>query len=608
MIPRQFRKRRLFKRTFSSVILLNLASLFMLTWFETVTFRKFFFEQTSNHLESNALVLEHQLRPLLQTKNYHQINKLCEELRFKNRITVILPDGKVVGDSLHDPASMDPHNLREEIVNALNQGSGRSVRHSQTIGKRMMYFALAIHQGKDLLGFVRISRPLDAIDQAMHSIQLKAAAAWIIMSLLASAIILNFSRRTSQTFESLKSSAERLAAGQFEGSLPVPMWEEIGGFARAMNQMASRLDERSLTIYKQQMEVDAILASMDEGVMAVDSDAMILKLNTAMADLFEVESDRCRGRKVQEVIRNIELNQFVTKALNAGKEGVEADLTLYHPGTRHILARGTRLRDRGGMAVGAVIVLNDITQIRRLENIRREFVANVSHELRTPITSIKGFVETLQSGALEDIEDAKRFLIIISRQTERLSRIIEDLLSLSRIEQGQETIKTGLESCFIFDVVKRAVGDCTSVAESRNIEIRLSCDRSLRSRIHPSLFEQAVFNLLENAVKYSGEGSLVHVRVIIRADKMLVEVSDQGTGIPSEHLPRLFERFYRVDKARGRDIGGTGLGLSIVKHIVLAHDGKVSVESEVGAGSTFIMTLPYQPDHHQSQPDDEIDG
>ncbi|MEX2561444.1 MAG: ATP-binding protein, partial [Pirellulales bacterium] len=253
---------------------------------------------------------------------------------------------------------------------------------------------------------------------------------------------------------------------------------------------------------------------------------------------------------------------------------------------------GTALRDAGGHSIGAVIVLNDVSRLRQLENMRRDFAANVSHELKTPVTSIKGFVETLLDGAMRDSQDSERFLRIIARQADRLDSIIEDLLSLSRIEKEGDAADLVLTLAELRGVLESALHDCDSKASERGIRIALSCDDGLQARINPPLLEQAVTNLLDNAIKYSEPAGEVQLSGQTAGGEVLIVVRDQGCGIAEEHLSRLFERFYRVDKARSRKLGGTGLGLAIVKHIVLAHRGQVTVESAPSAGSTFTIHLP----------------
>jgi two-component system phosphate regulon sensor histidine kinase PhoR len=303
-----------------------------------------------------------------------------------------------------------------------------------------------------------------------------------------------------------------------------------------------------------------------------------------------VQALQVQGRSIQEAIRNADLQGFVQKCLKDGGP-VEGDLQFPGDPVQYIQAHGSVIRDGEGRRIGAVVVLNDITRLKQLEDIRRDFVANVSHELKTPITSIKGFLETLQEGAIDDRENAGKFLSIMEKQTDRLNAIIEDLLSLSRIEQHVEKKSVILREASVAEVVDAAASACVERAQEKDITIKTDCEEVV-GRINPTLLEQALINLVDNAVKYSEPESTVTIRCSRSGSEILLEVEDQGCGIPKEHHSRIFERFYRVDKARSRQIGGTGLGLAIVKHIVLAHCGRVTLDSAPGKGTTFSIHLP----------------
>jgi two-component system phosphate regulon sensor histidine kinase PhoR len=330
---------------------------------------------------------------------------------------------------------------------------------------------------------------------------------------------------------------------------------------------------------------------MVEAVLAVDAEENLVRLNDAARRLFFREGGDPVGRSLPEATRNPDLLRFVRAAL-AADEPVSADLTLREEDERFLQGHATPLRDAAGGRIGALVVLHDVTQIRRLENVRRDFVANVSHELKTPVTSIQGFVETLRDGALDDSHTARRFLEIVARHADRLNAIIEDLLSLSRLESDAERHEIALAPGAIRPVLAAALLTCANKAAERNIAIELQCDEGLRANINAALLEQAIVNLLDNAVKYSKDGALVKLEGLEVEGEAVIRVADQGCGISKEHLPRIFERFYRVDKARSRDLGGTGLGLAIVKHIVNAHGGRVAVKSGVNQGSEFSVQLP----------------
>jgi two-component system phosphate regulon sensor histidine kinase PhoR len=331
---------------------------------------------------------------------------------------------------------------------------------------------------------------------------------------------------------------------------------------------------------------------MIEGVLAIDARQRVLGINRAAAELLGVDLGRIIGRPLQEVVRNPDLRRFALLAIDC-REPVEDDLVLHGIRDRTIRLRGTALRDASGEG-GAVIVLNDVTDMQRLENVRRDFVANVSHELKTPVASIKGFVETLLDGAADDPADNRRFLEIIARQADRLAAIIEDLLSLSRIEQAEGTGDLPRERVAIGSVLAAAIADCEPRAAERTIAFETDCPTDLVAAVNPPLVEQALINLVDNAIKHSEPGRTIRLAAAAEDGDLLIRVRDEGCGIEPEHLPRLFERFYRVDQARSRQQGGTGLGLAIVKHIVQAHGGTVDVESTPGVGTTFTIRLPLE--------------
>ena len=395
----------------------------------------------------------------------------------------------------------------------------------------------------------------------------------------------------SRPLEEIKAGVDRFAAGDLSHRLRVAGSAEVTALAETMNRMAEQLDERIRTVLRQQNERDAMLSSMEEGVLAIDNEGTILSLNKACATLLGEEAAKLQGRGVYEAIRKADLLQFIETAL-ASPSPVEGDFQIRGAQDRWVSAHGTLLHDAQRGKIGVLVVLHDNTRLRHLEEVRRDFVANVSHELRTPITSIKGFIETLVDGAFEDKENAHRFLQIMLRQVNRLDAIICDLLMLSRIERGSEEQRIELSPESIRGVLQAAIEMCEKKAVEKAVDVELICPNELTGEINAALLEQAVVNLLDNAVKCSNPEATVEVSAACEGAELVIRVKDQGCGIDAQHLPRLFERFYRVDKARSRELGGTGLGLAIVRHIALAHRGSVSVESTVGVGSTFCLRLP----------------
>ena len=587
------KRKRLLWRLFPSYLLITLISLLAVSWYASEAMRHFFLDQTATDLKARAALLEKQIAGYLAPLNVDAIDSICKEAGklSATRITVILPDGTVIGDSRETPRLMDNHANRPEIITALAGQAGQSLRFSKTLIQRMLYVAIPIKDQQTVLAVLRTSLPATAVETEIRSIQLKIALGGCIIALLAAGISWIVSRRISQPIEQMKQSAEHFATGDLNHRLTPPETEEMGGLADAMNQMAAQLDNRVKTIIDQRNQLETVLASMLEGVIAIDTDERIASINQAAAQLFEHDPADCQGKSIQEVVRSPALQQFIRKALNT-KHPSEEDITLFQNEERVIGVKSSPILDTNQDQIGTLVVFHDVTQLRRLENMRRDFVANVSHEIKTPLTAIKGFVETLQQDNVEKADEKERFLGIIQKHVDRLNAIIEDLLALSRIEQEDESKEILFEPVEIVDVFQSAIQLCRPKAEKQNINIELDCQENTTAIFDPTLIEQAVVNLLDNAIKFSDPDSTINVKSYHQDDQIIISVEDQGIGIAQKHLPRLFERFYRVDKARSRSMGGTGLGLAIVKHIAQAHGGHVLVESKLGNGSRFSIHLP----------------
>lgn len=550
-------------------------------------------ERTTQSLQSRARMIEESVVSAMAGPE-GAVDALCKRLgkAASVRVTVLLPSGKVVGDSEEIPSQMENHGYRPEILAAMRGQVGAATRYSPTLNIPMRYVAIPIVQGDSVMGILRVAVSIESINQAVALIRRHFWVGGAIVLVTAAVLIGMVSRRISGPLEEIKQGAERFTAGELEYRVPIPKWLEMAPVARAMNQMARELNERIRATVAERNERDAILSSMSEGVLAVDDQDNLLILNEAACRLLGISEPPAAGRSLWEVARNIHLQTFVERIL-AGEETLEGQLILWEfQQERNIQARGTALRDMSGRRIGAVVVLNDMTQLRKLEIIRKDFVANVSHELKTPITSIKGFIETLSDGAIHDPADAKRFLDIVSRQTQRLNAIIDDLLMLSRIEQQADQSEMELQTGPLRPVIQAAVQLCEGKAAEKEISLEVICQDPLTARMNAALLEQAVVNLIDNAIKYSNPKSQVRIDAAKSNGTIMIRVIDNGCGIEAEHLPRLFERFYRVDKARSRKLGGTGLGLAIVKHIAQAHGGRVTVESAPGKGSTFSILLP----------------
>jgi len=482
--------------------------------------------------------------------------------------------------------------MRDPLL-AAEARAGRVAAESRldpTTGRRFLTVAIP-HGGPDApSAMIRAVAETTQADRALARSQRTLLVGHLALAAAALALGYVVARRVAGPVQDLCRAASRLAAGDVEAALPSSDLVELADLAATFGQLREQLVERGRLIGRQGTQQEAVLGSMIEGVLAIDARQRIVGINRAAADLLGLGLDDVVGRPLQQVVRNPDLRRFALTAIDC-REPVEDDLVLHGARDRTIRLRGTALRDLTGEG-GAVIVLNDVTDIERLETVRRDFVANVSHELKTPVASIKGFVETLLDGAADDPADNRRFLEIVGKQADRLAAIIEDLLALSRIEQSEGAGNLPLEPGRIADIFAAVVADCGPRAQDREIRLETQCADGLTAEVNAPLLEQAVINLVDNAIKYSDPGCTTWLSAAVEADELVIRVRDEGRGIAAEHLPRLFERFYRVDMARSRQLGGTGLGLSIVKHIVQAHGGTVGVESEVGVGTTFTMRLP----------------
>jgi two-component system phosphate regulon sensor histidine kinase PhoR len=426
-----------------------------------------------------------------------------------------------------------------------------------------------------------------------HAASGRVAVAGALSVLLAAVASLWLSRRLAAPILAMRAAAERLARGDVEVRLQGPDSLELASLAASLNAMATELAGRIQAVTRQKEEAEAILASMAEGVIALSPDGVVLHLNQASAGILGQERARLVGVNLRQVVRNPALYDILDRTF-AGTGPAEGDVVLRDRGLEcHLQVRGSRLSSPGAAGqTGAVLVLNDVTRLKRLEALRRDFAANVSHELRTPITSIKGFVETLLDGALDDRADAERFLQIIRQQTDRLNSLIADLLALAGLERDSEAGAIALACQPLRPALTDAVAGRRAAADARQARVTVDCAADLTANLNPGLFRQAIINLLDNAIAYSEPGTPILVTASRTAGDLRIAVVDQGRGIAPEHLERIFERFYRVDKARNRTAGGTGLGLAIVKHVVQAHKGRIEVASTPGKGSTFTLILP----------------
>jgi len=534
-----------------------------------------------------------QLKDYIKELNPAKVDSICKKYgeKISSRITVILPDGRVIGDTEADPAFMDNHSDRPEILKAMQGIVGQNIRYSHTIDADMLYVAMPVYDNDRLIAVIRTSIALTSLENALRDANQRTFFAVILIAfsiMIASYVI---AQKISKPLEILKNGADRFARGDLDQKIHIKASEELNSLANALNNMALELNDRIVDVERQRNEKEAILASMVEGVLAVDLDEKIISFNQAAAELFGIDINNAPGQTIQEVIRNARLQLLINKAIESNEKVVD-EMVLYDGKELYLQVHAAPLVNRDNEKLGVLVVFENITRIKKLENIRREFVANVSHELKTPITSIRGYIETLMDNPDLNDEEARKFLEIATKHTNRLNAIIDDLLQLSKIEQDFEKGAIALNIGKIQPAIQNAIRYCQSNTIQKNIKINLTCSPDLEANINSQLLEQAIINLIDNAINYSKPGEPIDINVQKSQAEIIIEVKDNGCGIEADHLPRLFERFYRVEKSRSRDKGGTGLGLSIVKHIAQAHGGYPSVDSTPDKGSIFRIHLP----------------
>ena len=508
------------------------------------------------------------------------------------RLTAIREDGAVLLDSEEDPGGMENHSGRPEVVSAREHGVGEATRMSETIGERMLYVAVAVRRGGRTIGFARAALPLTVIDERIGKVTMMVFLGGVIATIAGLVLGFFFIRHLTWPLLDITRTADAIAGGDYGKEVRAGAKDEIGRLALAFNRMAERLRERMDTITKDRNQVLGILGGMVEGVVAVDSEGRVVHMNGVAGEMLNTSLEKSRGRPAREVVRVSELVEILDGASPASAESPKEINLGGKTRERIVEVRASPLRDGKGGPAGLVMVLYDISDLRRLERIRRDFVANVSHELKTPLTAIRGLVETLIDDPRMDAATHHRFLERVRDQSTRLSNLVTDLLTISRVESEEGPLeKVVLDLREIVGESARVLGPA---AESKGLTVDtqfpeepvvVSGDREA--------LRQVVDNLLDNAIKYTPLGGRVSLRLEADAGAGVLEVEDTGSGIEPQHLERIFERFYRVDKARSRELGGTGLGLSIVKHFVQAHGGRVFVQSVPGKGSTFRVVLPF---------------
>ncbi|MFH1191106.1 MAG: ATP-binding protein [Candidatus Omnitrophota bacterium] len=511
--------------------------------------------------------------------------------KIKCRITVINNLGKVLADSeksQKENPGMENHLYRPEVKMALVNEVGIDTRYSSTLKIDMLYVALPIQENKELIGVIRLALPLESVEKTLNEIR-KTVLFGLIFA-LAFAFVLGsiIAAQTIRPINRMIQVSRRFSKGDFSRRIIQVSKDEIGELAVTLNKMAQDIEDKIKEVKTQNQKLAAIFNSMIEGVIVIDKPGYIVSVNPTIEKIFSIARKDVEGKVFLEAIRNNDIAEVISAALKSGKS-VSSEISLIYPVRRIFEVNATPIFDNNVIS-GCLVVVHDITEIRRLETVRSDFVANVSHELKTPLTSIKGFVETLLEGALDDKENNRNFLKIIHDHAERLDSLVNDLLSLSHLESKEIMLRK--TSFNLRQQVEDVISGFRSQLKKKNIEIENDLPVGISVTADKDRFEQVITNLIDNAIKFNKEKGFVRIFNEEINGKVKIIVEDSGIGIPEKDISRIFERFYRVDKARSRELGGTGLGLSIVKHIVELHSGSVGVESTEGLFSKFWFILP----------------
>lgn len=582
------------KRIFKYYLILILFVLIVSVIFTSDITGKYYKYEVENKLESVGLSIEYYLLDSNRQLDYNSIAKdYAKRLNLNNlhpedkfRITFIDFSGKVLGDSEADYLSMENHRDRKEVREALKGVNGKDIRRSRTIKTDFLYVALPLEK---LNVIVRVSVPLvelGNINKMIRFYSILTILAGLILTVLVS---LRIATSIIRPLKDLIFASKEISNGNYSKRISVESNDELGLLAANYNDMASKLEKTIFDLNNKKVEVESIVNSVSNGIVAVDSQNRVILINPAACSIFNIsDCSLVMGGNISEHIRNNQINILLSNTITHNKP-FECEIILDDKVMR-INTCPIRTQNSSLSYLGGIISIQDITNVRKLEQLRTEFVSNVTHELKTPITSIKGFVETLKNGSINNEKVALRFLDIIDIEAERLHNLINDILHLSEIET--KLTDTDMEKLGLKSVIDEVFEMLQNIAAGKNISLINKVDENILIKANRNRMKQLILNLVDNGIKYNVQNGSVEVHAYRDEGRIVISVSDTGIGIPSGHVARIFERFYRVDKSRSRDMGGTGLGLSIVKHIVNLYNGDIKVNTEVNKGTEFIIQIP----------------
>jgi len=572
-------------RTAAVFVLLLVVCISGLSIYLSHFFRGSYLSALETQLEDQAWLVSHSIESCFAANETDDINGIAVNISqgIGGRVTIVDRDGVVLGDSEEDPTTMENHADRPEIIEALSGKTGSSIRYSETLGFDMMYVASPITVESGIEGVARVSLPLTEINSYLGHINVTIIWVSLLAAFIGILLSLQLSKLTIEPVKKLTHMARGIAEGELDQEVQAVSRDEVGELATAFNLMAAKLREMVGLITTERDRIAAILSNMTDGILVVDGDSRITSVNEAAELMLQISRVSVTGHTVAEKVRDYELDEILQRCIET-KEQQSGSLEVSAT-KQFLLVIATPLEDEGG----CLLLLQNLTDLRRLEKMRRDFVSNVSHELRTPIASVKALAESLQEGALDDPSVAKDFLSRIDSEADKLAQMVQELGELSRIESGEAPLRK--ETVSIVEVIGRAVQRLKAQADRAGLGMDLGIPVDLpRVTADRDRIEQVLVNLIHNAIKFTTTGGKIRISAESEDSMIVVSVADSGVGIPADDLPRIFERFYKADKARSG--GGTGLGLSIAKHIVEAHGGRIWAESTEGKGSTFYFTLP----------------
>lgn len=592
------------KNIFLHYMVLIIIGVSITGFFTSKLAQKFYRYEVEERLVNLASLIQYQIQQNISkgdridfdraAKDYAQIlnryaNSNSDLQDLNARVTFIDFDGRVIGESQASYLEMENHLNRKEIKEAIQGKVGSDSRFSNTLKVEFLYVAVPLNTSRAV---VRVSYPLVQIKKINELIWYYAIAGILAGLLFTMLLALKFSESLTQPINELIAISREISLGNYSKRVNIKSKDELGQLADTFNEMAEKLEKTVADLKDKSLKADSVMDSMTNGIVAVDTDFRIILINSIACEMFGIKNDsEVIGTNILESIRNRQINNYLRETIEKNVSTVN-EITLASPDGKvlRVYTNPIKPRESSGPNSGGIISLHDITNIKKLEHIRTEFVSNVTHELKTPLTSIRGFIETLRNGAINDREVAEKFLEIIDIEAERLYILINDILQLSEIESKQKD--TNIYTYNLRSIIEEVMSILEGMATKKGVELSFDTDKRIKINANKDRIKQMLINLIDNAIKYNVKGGKVLVKAFKSEGRIIITVKDTGIGIPPEHIPRIFERFYRVDKGRSRSMGGTGLGLSIVKHIVNLYNGDIKVISEPGAGTEFIVQLP----------------